>query len=49
MVKFFKPFPWLYLSLFNLLIISPLLLPDLDSNQDNQIQRLMYYHYTIGQ
>ena len=26
-----------------------LMLPDLDSNQDNQIQRLMYYHYTIGQ
>src|SRR5690606_15034283 len=25
------------------------MLPDLDSNQDNQIQRLMYYHYTIGQ
>jgi hypothetical protein len=24
-------------------------LPDLDSNQDNQIQNLMYYHYTIRQ
>ena len=24
-------------------------LPDKDSNLDNQIQRLMYYHYTIGQ
>ena len=25
------------------------LLPDLDSNQDTQIQNLTYYHYTIGQ
>ncbi len=24
-------------------------LPDLDSNQDTQIQNLTYYHYTIGQ
>lgn len=24
-------------------------LPDLDSNQDNQNQNLMYYRYTIGQ
>ncbi len=24
-------------------------LPDQDSNLDNQIQKLMYYHYTIGQ
>ena len=23
-------------------------LPDLDSNQDNQNQNLMYYRYTIG-
>ncbi len=27
----------------------PFLLPDLDSNQDNQNQNLRYYHYTIGQ
>lgn len=25
------------------------LLPDLDSNQDNQNQNLRYYRYTIGQ
>ena len=25
-----------------------LLLPDLDSNQDKQYQKLSYYHYTIG-
>ncbi len=25
------------------------LLPDLDSNQDNQNQNLRYYHYTIAQ
>ena len=25
------------------------LLPNLDSNQDRQIQNLLYYHYTIGQ
>ncbi len=25
------------------------LLPDLDSNQDNQIQKLRYYPYTIRQ
>ena len=24
-------------------------LPDLDSNQDKQYQKLSYYHYTIGQ
>jgi hypothetical protein len=24
------------------------LLPDLDSNQDKQYQKLSYYHYTIG-
>ena len=24
-------------------------LPNLDSNQDKQIQNLLYYHYTIGQ
>ncbi len=26
-----------------------ILLPDLDSNQDKQYQKLSYYHYTIGQ
>ncbi len=25
------------------------LLSNLDSNQDSQIQKLKYYHYTIGQ
>jgi hypothetical protein len=25
------------------------MLPDLDSNQDKQYQKLSYYHYTIGQ
>ena len=29
--------------------IAAFLLPDLDSNQDTQIQKLMYYPYTIGQ
>ncbi|MEN9777405.1 MAG: hypothetical protein RJB04_1160, partial [Verrucomicrobiota bacterium] len=24
-------------------------LPDMDSNHDKQIQRLLCYHYTIGQ
>ena len=27
----------------------PVMLPDLDSNQDIQIQNLTYYPYTIGQ
>jgi hypothetical protein len=30
-------------------LICPVWLPNLDSNQDSQIQNLMYYHYTIGQ
>ena len=29
--------------------VCDFLLPDLDSNQDTQIQNLTYYHYTIGQ
>lgn len=29
--------------------ICPKKLPDLDSNQDIQIQNLLYYLYTIGQ
>ena len=30
-------------------MITFLSLPDLDSNQDKQYQKLSYYHYTIGQ
>lgn len=30
-------------------MLSPFLLPNMDSNHDTQNQNLMYYPYTIGQ
>jgi hypothetical protein len=30
-------------------VLQGFVLPNLDSNQDKQIQNLLYYHYTIGQ